>query len=118
MNEQPSAGLWELRWYEPGRVRLDGLVESARECLARLVDLRRQWKLSDDGRDRHMIEIRIVEEMAVARAYLEELMLAIEEVRRTAESAGPWRAEADDFAGLLEQFSAWMRVAGIPHSGH
>jgi hypothetical protein len=113
MDRQSSAGLWEPRWYEPERVRLDGLVESTRECLARLEELRRQWDLSEDGRARHVIEIRIVEEMALARAYMEELILAIDEVRGTAHSAGPWRAEADELARLLEQLSAWMVSASI-----
>lgn len=113
MTEQSSAGLWEPRWYEPGRVRLDGLVESTRECLARLEELRRQWDLGEDDRARRVIGVRIVEEMALARAYMEELLLAIEEVRGTAHSAGPWRAEADEMQHELDEFLQWISANQI-----
>jgi hypothetical protein len=115
MAEQSSAGLWELRWYEPDRLRLDGLVESVHECLARLGELRRQWELGGDGRDRRVIELRIIEERALTRAFMDELGHAIEQVRTTTFSAGPWRAEAEELNASLDQFSDWMRSTGIPY---
>ena len=113
MDEQSPARLWEPHWYESERLRLDGLVESAHECLARLADLCHGWDSADGKAGRRQIQVQIIEAMAIARAYLRELAVAIDQAGEGARFIGPWRADHEELERTADQLSQWMVSAGI-----
>lgn len=113
MAEHFSAGLWELRWHEPERLRLDGLVESIHECLIELARLRQDWNSADGQSDRRRVQVLIIEAMAIARAYLRELAATIDQAGEDACFIGPWRADLEELEQLADELSRWMVSSGI-----